>query len=132
MIKIIHPMAGVLALVTIASFWLSTAFSELFASHAVITAVKTAIPWGLAIADSGAGGGWRFGVCIGKGAPGRADRREGQTYAAYCCQRHPGSHPRCSVSRVQGASRRVRCHVLCGAGPRARRGGGELVAQASR
>jgi hypothetical protein len=47
MIKIIYPVAGVLALVTIATFWLSTAFSELFASQAVVTAVKTAIPWGL-------------------------------------------------------------------------------------
>lgn len=46
MIRVIHPIAGVIALLTIATFWLSTAFSELFASQAVITAVKTAIPWG--------------------------------------------------------------------------------------
>ncbi|MDA9475584.1 hypothetical protein XI03_13980 [Bradyrhizobium sp. CCBAU 65884] len=46
MTKIIHPVAGVVALTTIATFWLSTALSELFASHASVTLVKTAIPWG--------------------------------------------------------------------------------------
>jgi len=46
MTKIIHPVAGVLALITIATFWLSTALSELFGSQAVVTSVKTAIPWG--------------------------------------------------------------------------------------
>ncbi|RWB52899.1 hypothetical protein [Mesorhizobium sp.] len=47
MTKLIHPVAGTLALLTIATFWLSTAFSELFASEATVIAVKTAIPWGL-------------------------------------------------------------------------------------
>ncbi|GMP01180.1 hypothetical protein [Bradyrhizobium sp. TM239] len=46
MTKMIHPVAGVVALTTIATFWLSTALSELFASHASVTLVKTAIPWG--------------------------------------------------------------------------------------
>jgi len=46
MIKYIHPVAGGLAILTIASFWFSTALSELFGSPATITAVKTAIPWG--------------------------------------------------------------------------------------
>ena len=49
MIKTIHPMAGVLAILTIATFWLSTALAELFASQAVVTAVKTAIPWGFLV-----------------------------------------------------------------------------------
>ena len=61
MLKIIHPVAGALALVTIATFWLSTALSELFASRASVVAVKTAIPWGLlllipALAAAGASG----------------------------------------------------------------------------
>ncbi len=47
MTKIIHPVAGAIALLTIASFWLSTVFSELFGSEALIVSVKTAIPWGL-------------------------------------------------------------------------------------
>jgi hypothetical protein len=44
--KIIHPIAGALAILTIATFWLSTAFAELFGSEEVVVAVKTAIPWG--------------------------------------------------------------------------------------
>jgi hypothetical protein len=47
MTKIIHPLAGAVAILTIATFWLSTALSELFASEATVAAVKTAIPWGL-------------------------------------------------------------------------------------
>lgn len=49
MTKIIHPVAGALSILTIASFWLSTAFSELFTSPATVTAVKTAIPWGFLV-----------------------------------------------------------------------------------
>jgi len=59
MTKLIHPVAGAVAIVTIATFWLSTALSELFASHAVIASVRTAIPWGflLLIAALAAAGG---------------------------------------------------------------------------
>ncbi|AMA57823.1 hypothetical protein [Bradyrhizobium sp. CCGE-LA001] len=46
MTKIIHPVAGAVALTIIATFWLSTALTELFASHQSIAMVKTAIPWG--------------------------------------------------------------------------------------
>jgi hypothetical protein len=46
MIKTIHPAAGAIAILTIATFWLSTALSELLASKATVVAVKTAIPWG--------------------------------------------------------------------------------------
>ncbi|MCC6887409.1 MAG: hypothetical protein IT536_02525 [Hyphomicrobiales bacterium] len=49
MTKIIHPLAGTIALLTIATFWLSTALSELFASEATVVAVKTAIPWGFLV-----------------------------------------------------------------------------------
>ena len=49
MIKIIHPVAGAFALITILTFWISTALSELFASAAVVTTVKTLIPWGFII-----------------------------------------------------------------------------------
>lgn len=49
MAKTIHPIAGGIALVTILTFWLSTALSELFAGPAVITTVKTLIPWGFLI-----------------------------------------------------------------------------------
>jgi len=49
MIKTIHPLAGALALLTIATFWLSTALAELFASEATVIIVKTTIPWGFLV-----------------------------------------------------------------------------------
>jgi len=68
MIKTIHPMAGVLAILTIATFWLSTALAELFASQAVVTAVKTAIPWGflVLIPALAAAGGSGFTMAKGR------------------------------------------------------------------
>ena len=67
MVKIIHPIAGVVALLTIATFWLSTALTELFGSHAAVTAVKAAIPWGflLLIPTLAAAGG--SGLALAKG-----------------------------------------------------------------
>jgi ferredoxin-NADP reductase len=49
MIRTIHPVAGVLAFVMISIFWLSTLASELFGDAALVTAVKTAIPYGFLI-----------------------------------------------------------------------------------
>lgn len=46
MLRIIHPIAGVIAIVTIATFWISTVLSEAFGSRAAVIAVKTTIPWG--------------------------------------------------------------------------------------
>ena len=47
--KVIHPVAGALALLTIATFWVSTSLSELFGSAASVVAVKSAIPWGFLV-----------------------------------------------------------------------------------
>jgi hypothetical protein len=68
--KIIHPIAGVIAILTIASFWLSTALSELFASQAAVIVVKTAIPWGflLLIPALAAAGGSGFALSKGRRA----------------------------------------------------------------
>lgn len=68
MAKIIHPIAGGLAILTIACFWLSTALSELFASEATIVAVKAAIPWGflLLIPALAATGGTGFNLAKGR------------------------------------------------------------------
>ncbi len=70
MLKIIHPAAGTVALLTIATFWLSTAFSELFAPQEVVIAVKTAIPWGflLLIPALAAAGGSGFVLAKGRRA----------------------------------------------------------------
>lgn len=67
MLKIVHPVAGMIATLTIATFWLSTAISELFLSEAAVIAVKTAIPWGFLIlvpalaATGGSGFAWSKG-----------------------------------------------------------------------
>jgi hypothetical protein len=45
-LKIIHPVAGAIALLTILTFWLSTLFAELFGSEAFVVSAKTSIPWG--------------------------------------------------------------------------------------
>src|SRR5262245_43594891 len=68
MTKIVHPVAGILALLTIATFWFSTAISELFASQVVITSVKTVIPWGflLLIPALAASGGSGFALAKGR------------------------------------------------------------------
>ena len=70
MIKIIHPVAGALAIFTIATFWLSTALAELFASEATIVAVKTAIPWGflVLVPALAAAGGSGFSLAKGRRA----------------------------------------------------------------
>lgn len=70
MIKILHPVAGVLAILTIATFWLSTALTELFASPAIVTSVKTAIPWGflLLVPALAAAGGSGFALAKGRRA----------------------------------------------------------------
>ncbi len=70
MTKIIHPVAGAVALLTIATFWLSTALSELFGSEVLVTTVKTAIPWGflVLIPALAAVGGSGFALAKGRRA----------------------------------------------------------------
>ena len=62
MFRMIHPLAGAVATLTIATFWLSTVLSELFGSREMIVAVKSAIPWGflLLIPAMAAAGGSGF------------------------------------------------------------------------
>lgn len=49
MIKRLHPLAGALAMATILTFWLSSAFSELFASLETVASVKRAILWAMPV-----------------------------------------------------------------------------------
>lgn len=49
MLRIVHPVAGLIALVTIATFWISTTLSEAFGTEATVVAVKTTIPWGFIV-----------------------------------------------------------------------------------
>ncbi|MCC7427162.1 MAG: hypothetical protein IT557_09670 [Alphaproteobacteria bacterium] len=66
--RIIHPVAGAIAISTIATFWLSTALVELFGSPSAVAAVKTAIPWGflLLIPALAAAGGSGFALSAGR------------------------------------------------------------------
>lgn len=66
--KIIHPVAGALALLCIAAFWLSTALSESLGSPEAVRAVKMAIPWGfvLLIPALAATGGSGFSLAKGQ------------------------------------------------------------------
>jgi hypothetical protein len=70
MIRIVHPLAGAIALITIMTFWLSTVLSELFASATTVAAVKAAIPWGflLLIPALAAAGGSGFALAKGRRA----------------------------------------------------------------
>ncbi|WP_022723083.1 hypothetical protein [Rhodopseudomonas sp. B29] len=49
MIRALHPVAGIVAFLTILSFWISTVIVELGGDPASIAAVKLAILWGLAL-----------------------------------------------------------------------------------
>ena len=66
--KLVHPLAGAIALLTIASFWSSTLISELSGSVEAVVAVKTAIPWGflLLIPALAAAGGTGFSLAGGR------------------------------------------------------------------
>ncbi|MCO5130464.1 MAG: hypothetical protein M9932_07845 [Xanthobacteraceae bacterium] len=68
--RIIHPVAGLIAILTIATFWLSTTISELFLSETAIAAVKIAIPWGflVLIPALAATGGTGFALAKGRRA----------------------------------------------------------------
>ena len=46
MLKLIHPIAGGIALITISVFWFSTLVAEIFGQTATVVTVKTMIPWG--------------------------------------------------------------------------------------
>jgi len=61
MLKRIHPIAGIVAFLTILTFWTSTVVAELLLPIGAVVAVKQAIPWGLfvlvpALAVTGASG----------------------------------------------------------------------------
>jgi len=72
MLKIVHPVAGVVALLTIATFWLSTTLSEILGSDAIVAAVKTAIPWGLLLLIPALAAAAGSGLALAKGRRGGA------------------------------------------------------------
>ena len=70
MIRILHPLAGTAALVTILGFFGATVLAEAFGDRETVIAVKTALPWGFfvllpALAATGASG-----MALGRGRRG--------------------------------------------------------------
>jgi len=49
MLARIHPISGLIAFLTILTFWVSTVTSELFGSRDTIAQVKETIPWGFLV-----------------------------------------------------------------------------------
>jgi hypothetical protein len=70
MLKSVHPVAGALAILTIATFWTSTALAELFASKDTIIAVKSAIPWGFLVLIPALAATGGSGIALAKGRRG--------------------------------------------------------------
>ncbi len=68
MTKFIHPVAGAVALLVIATFWLATVASEAFLAMETVIAVKTAIPYGfiLLVPALAATGGSGFKLAKGR------------------------------------------------------------------
>lgn len=66
--RLIHPVAGGLAILTIAVFWIATVTAELSGVDAWVVQVKTAIPWGLLvlIPALAAVGGTGFSLAAGR------------------------------------------------------------------
>ncbi len=66
--KALHPIAGALALLLIALFWVSTVVAEVFGATGDVVAVKTAIPWAflLLIPALAAAGGSGFRLAKGR------------------------------------------------------------------
>ncbi len=66
--KIVHPVAGAIAILTIATFWVSTSLSELFGSRELIVTVKSTIPWGflLLVPALALAGGTGFSLAGGR------------------------------------------------------------------
>jgi hypothetical protein len=48
-IRRLHLAAGILVLLTILTFWISTVVTEVFGGHAAVAAVKTGILWGMIV-----------------------------------------------------------------------------------
>lgn len=49
MLKKTHPIAGTIGFLTILTFWISTAYSEVFGAHETIIAVKTMVLNGMIV-----------------------------------------------------------------------------------
>ena len=70
MTKIVHPIAGSLAMISIAVFWFSTVLVELLGATSQIAAVKLAIPWGFLVVIPALAATGATGLIRARGRPG--------------------------------------------------------------
>ena len=80
----IHPIAGMLAVVIIATFWAGTVGTELFGAEEHIRAVKLMIPWGFLILVPSLALAGGTGHLLGRGRAGRlvASKRKRMPFVA--------------------------------------------------
>jgi hypothetical protein len=75
-LRLVHAVAGGLALLTITTFWVSTVAVELAGSPESIVAVKRAIPWGLLVLVPAMAATGITGMRLTRNARGRIVRRK--------------------------------------------------------
>ena len=80
----LHPIAGMLALVIIATFWVGTVGTELFGVEEQIRTVKLLIPWGFLILVPSLALAGGTGHLLGRGRTGRllASKRKRMPFVA--------------------------------------------------
>lgn len=74
--RLVHAVAGGVALLTILTFWTSTVAVELAGSPGSIVAVKRAIPWGLLVLVPAMAATGITGMSLTRNAKGRLVRRK--------------------------------------------------------
>ena len=74
----LHPIAGVLALLIIVAFWVSTLGSELFGTEDDIRTVKLIIPWGFLVLIPSLALAGGTGHVLGRGRTDRLVARKGK------------------------------------------------------
>src|SRR3982750_3586820 len=65
--RVLHPIAGAVALLTTAIIWLSTLATHLFGSRAAVVAVETTIPWAFLLLVPALALALAFGSALAKG-----------------------------------------------------------------
>jgi len=128
--RIIHPVAGTIAILTIATFWFSTVLTELFGVEGGRHGRQDGNSVGIPVADSGTGRGRSLRICVVEGAAGRAHCHKAEAHAADSREWTSATDSIRTLSCVESASSRVRQCLLWRSGPGA--GGGRCKHHPSR
>lgn len=71
MIPALHKLSAILAILIIAALWVATAVSEIFLTHSVVIAVKSGVPYGVALLIPVMATAGATGLRLAKGRRGR-------------------------------------------------------------